>query len=59
MNWGTILVERKASAGMMYHALEKFKQNSNNGDNEIVRLLLNTMDTVGKDNKKLKVINHQ
>lgn len=54
-----ILVERKALAGMKYHAMKKYRWNSNNKDDEIRRLLLNTIDTVEKDNEYLRVINHQ
>lgn len=53
VNWGGILVERTALAGLVHHALKKYRQNSNNKDNEIGWLLLNTIDT-----EKLKVINH-
>lgn len=50
---------KKALAGMLYHALKKHRRNSNNEDNEIMRLLLNNIDAVGKDNEILRVINHQ
>ena len=34
-------------------------RNSNSKNDEIVRLLLNTIDTMEKDNEKLRVRNHQ
>lgn len=53
VNWGGILVERMALSGLMHHALKKYRQTSNNKDNEIGWLLLSTIDT-----EKLRVTNH-
>lgn len=45
VNWDGILMERKALGGVIYHALENYRRNSNNKDKEIGWLLLNTTDT--------------
>lgn len=59
VNWGGILVERKALSGVTYGVLEKYRGSSDNKDNEIWWLLLSTVDAMQKDNEKQRVINRQ
>lgn len=50
-------MEENTLVGVIYEVFGRYRESSNYEDNGVKWLLLNSVDVMGKDNEKLRVIN--